>query len=88
MRRLIESDSYQRRCGNRFQLRGDQNQKQRFENDRTGYRVVVPPSLSRRGRPKKFHFAAPGRRIMCVDGLILYWISDERRDFNSRPLAR
>jgi hypothetical protein len=41
-RRLIESDWYQQRWGNRFQLRDDQNQKQRFENDRTGYRVVVP----------------------------------------------
>jgi hypothetical protein len=27
-----------------FQLRADQNQKQRFENDRTGYRVVVTMS--------------------------------------------
>jgi predicted phage terminase large subunit-like protein len=30
--------------GDRYQLAGDQNQKQRFENDRTGYRVVVPMS--------------------------------------------
>jgi predicted phage terminase large subunit-like protein len=43
-RRLIESDWYQQRWGNRFQLRSDQNQKQRFENDRTGYRLVVPMS--------------------------------------------
>jgi len=43
-RRLIESDWYQRRWGNRFQLSEDQNQKQRFENDRTGYRIVVPMS--------------------------------------------
>jgi predicted phage terminase large subunit-like protein len=41
-RRLIESDWYQQRWGSKFQLRADQNQKQRFENDRTGYRVVVP----------------------------------------------
>jgi predicted phage terminase large subunit-like protein len=41
-RRLIDSDWYQQRWGDRFQLRSDQNQKQRFENDRTGYRVVVP----------------------------------------------
>ncbi len=40
-RRLIESDWYQQRWGDRFQLRNDQNQKQRFENDRSGYRVVV-----------------------------------------------
>lgn len=44
-RRLIESEWYQQRYGDRFQLRGDQNQKQRFENDRTGYRVVVPMAV-------------------------------------------
>src|SRR6185436_10549974 len=43
-RRLIESDWYQSRWGHRFQLRGDLNQKQRFENDRTGCRIVVPMS--------------------------------------------
>ncbi len=43
-RRLIESDWYQRNWGRMFQLRGDQNQKQRFENNRSGYRVVVPVS--------------------------------------------
>src|SRR3954453_8613651 len=43
-RRLIECDWYQERWGDLYQLTGDQNQKQRFENDRTGYRVVVPMS--------------------------------------------
>ena len=41
-RRLIESAWYQQRWGDRYQLTDDQNQKQRFENTRTGYRVVVP----------------------------------------------
>jgi predicted phage terminase large subunit-like protein len=41
-RRLIESEWYQRRWGERYQLAEDQNQKQRFENSRSGYRVVVP----------------------------------------------
>jgi predicted phage terminase large subunit-like protein len=41
-RRLIESDWYQERWGARYQLTGDQNQKSRFENTATGYRVVVP----------------------------------------------
>src|SRR5438876_202254 len=40
-RRLIESAWYQERWGDRHQLTEDQNQKQRFENDRTGYRVVI-----------------------------------------------
>ncbi len=43
-RRLIESDWYQQLWGDRYQLAGDQNEKHRFENDRTGYRVVVPMS--------------------------------------------
>jgi phage terminase large subunit-like protein len=43
-RRLIESPWYQERWGDRFQLCDDQNQKHRFENTRTGYRVVVPMS--------------------------------------------
>ena len=43
-RRLIESDWYQQRWGDRYQLSGDQNQKNRFENTSTGYRVVVPMS--------------------------------------------
>lgn len=40
-RRLIESEWYQRNWGNRFQLTSDQNQKHRFENDRTGYRIAT-----------------------------------------------
>lgn len=40
-RRLIESEWYQRRWGNRYQLACDQNQKSRFENDHTGYRIAT-----------------------------------------------
>src|SRR5712692_6504314 len=43
-RRLIESPWYLERWGDRYQLAGDQNQKNRFENSATGYRVVVPMS--------------------------------------------
>jgi hypothetical protein len=43
-RRLIESDWYQQCWGESYQLSADQNQKGRFENTRTGYRVVVPMS--------------------------------------------
>ena len=39
-RRLIESDWYQAHWGQVFQLRGDQNQKMRWENDKTGYRLA------------------------------------------------
>ena len=38
-RRIIQSRWYQQNWGDVFQLTGDQNQKSRFENDKTGYRV-------------------------------------------------
>ena len=40
-RRLIESPWYQKRWGDRFQLRDDQNEKNRFENTATGYRLIT-----------------------------------------------
>lgn len=40
-RRLIQSPWYQDRWGYMFQLSGDQNAKQRFENDKTGYRIAT-----------------------------------------------
>lgn len=40
-RRLIQSPWYQERWGHMFQLSGDQNQKTRFENDQTGYRIAT-----------------------------------------------
>ena len=40
-RRLIASRWYQENFGHIFQLTGDQNQKQRFENDKTGMRIAT-----------------------------------------------
>lgn len=40
-RRLIQSDWYQRRFGKHYQLVGDQNQKQKYENDKTGVRFAT-----------------------------------------------
>lgn len=40
-RRLIQSPWYQERWGAMFGLAGDQNAKQRFENDKTGYRLAT-----------------------------------------------
>jgi predicted phage terminase large subunit-like protein len=41
MRRLIVSDWYQQRWGDRVKLAGDQNQKIKFENTATGFRQAV-----------------------------------------------
>lgn len=40
-RRLIQSPWFQERWGKLFVLCGDQNAKQRFENDKTGYRIAT-----------------------------------------------
>lgn len=40
-RRLVTSLWYQERWGDLFHLTSDQNQKQRFENDKTGYRIAT-----------------------------------------------
>jgi predicted phage terminase large subunit-like protein len=41
MRRLVMSSWYQERWGGLYRLTGDQNEKRRFENDATGYRVSL-----------------------------------------------
>ena len=40
-RRLLQSPWYQERWGHMFSFAGDQNAKQRFENDKTGYRLAT-----------------------------------------------
>lgn len=40
-RRIIQSPWYQQRWGHVFQLAGDQNEKSRYENDRTGHRIAT-----------------------------------------------
>lgn len=40
-RRVIESELYQRCFGDRFRLTSDQNEKQRYENDKRGQRTVT-----------------------------------------------
>ena len=40
-RRLITSEWYQQRWGHIFKLTGDQNQKTRYENDKTGHRAAI-----------------------------------------------
>jgi len=40
-RRIIESDWYRFFWGDRYKLTSDQNQKGRFENDKTGYRMAT-----------------------------------------------
>jgi len=49
MRRLVSSPWYQERWGNVFTLTGDQNEKIKFENDKTGYRMATSVGGSNTG---------------------------------------
>lgn len=40
-RTLIQSEWYQRRWGSRFKLMGDQNAKERYNNNKNGYRIAT-----------------------------------------------
>lgn len=40
-RRVLESSWYQARWGKHFEITSDQNEKMRYENDRTGYRIAT-----------------------------------------------
>jgi len=60
MRRLIESPWYQARWGHVFQLTSDQNQKMKFENDKTGYRMSTSVGGSNTGEG--------GDVLVCDDG--------------------
>jgi predicted phage terminase large subunit-like protein len=58
-RRVIESQWYQDRWGDRFQLSDDQNTKSRFNNDKGGYRLIT--SIESKGA------TGDGANIICLD---------------------
>jgi hypothetical protein len=57
-RRLIDSPWYKAHFGDKFRLTDDQNQKQRFENDKTGYRIATSVGGALTG---------DGGDIICID---------------------
>jgi predicted phage terminase large subunit-like protein len=58
-RRLIESNWYRERWGDRFVLTGDQNTKGRFENSKSGYRLSTSVGGAATGEG--------GDRVVCDD---------------------
>lgn len=58
-RRLIDSPWYQSKWSNIFRLTSDQNEKLRFENDRTGYRLATSVGGAATGEG--------GDRLVCDD---------------------
>lgn len=58
-RRIIESPWYQQNWGHLYQLTSDQNQKTRFDNDKTGYRLATSVGGAATGEG--------GDRVVCDD---------------------
>ena len=54
-RMILSSDKYQRHWGDRFELMGDQNAKQKFANDKTGFKLAT-----------SVHGVGTGERGDCV----------------------
>jgi len=59
-RRLIDSNWYQENFGESFSFQPDQNQKTRYENTETGFRVAITPGMGGTGER--------GNRIVVDDG--------------------
>lgn len=69
-RRLLQSKWYRDRWGDRFSFTGDQNQKTRFENDKTGYRIAGSVGGTTTGEGgSRLICLHPSSLIQCKDGL-------------------
>ncbi len=78
-RRLIASDWYQQRWGDVFRLTSDQNEKKRYENDKTGFRVAT--SVGGVGTGERGdrvvaddpHNVKQGESQLIREGVVLWW---------------
>jgi predicted phage terminase large subunit-like protein len=66
-RDVIQSPWYQKNWSRRFQLREDQNQKTRFDNDRTGFRLASSPGGVGTGEGGDFIVADDPHNVMEVE---------------------
>jgi len=94
-RRLIQSPWYQERWGHVFQLAGDQNQKGRFENDQTGYRLAVGVGGAVTGERGDFlicddpHKALEAGSEAALDTTLEWWDNTwSTRSNNPRTVAK
>ena len=78
-RRIIESRWFREFWGDRFELTSDQNQKTRFENDATGYRIATSVGGSATGEGGDIvvvddpHNVKEGESDPIREGVILWW---------------
>lgn len=78
-RRVITSPWYQKHWGTRFQLTGDQNVKSRYENDKTGVRLVTSPDGGTTGEGGDFVVVDDPHKVKEVEsdtareGVLRWW---------------
>lgn len=78
-RRLIQSDWYQRRWGDRFTLTSDQNAKVRYDNDQMGYRLATSVTGALTGEGGDIividdpHNAIEGESEAIRESTVLWW---------------
>ena len=78
-RRLIDSPWFQRHWADRFRLTGDQNAKQRYENDHTGYRVATSVDGSATGEGGDCvvvddpHNVREGESVLRREAAMIWW---------------
>lgn len=66
-RRIIQHPWYQANFGDAFALTGDQNQKTRFENSKTGYRLATGVGGAATGEGGDFIICLPFEQVVTTD---------------------
>lgn len=89
-RRLIQSSWYQERWGDKFFLTGDQNAKERFENNATGYRIATSVGGTGTGEGGDFisvddpHKVREAESKIQREGVLAWW-DDEMSSRENDP---
>ena len=80
-RRLLQSKWYQSYWGHRFQLMGDVNNKLRFDNDQTGYRIASSVGGSNTGEGAHFEIEDDPNNVKTSDSEVIRNDTNEWHDF-------
>ena len=80
-RRLIQSNWYQRLWGSKFKLMGDVNNKLRFDNDKTGYRIASSVGGSNTGEGGHYEIVDDPNNVLTSDSEVIRTSTNEWHDF-------
>ncbi len=80
-RRLIQSNWYQRLWGSKFQLMGDVNNKLRFDNNKTGYRIASSVGGSNTGEGGHYEICDDPNNVLTSDSEVIRTGTNEWHDF-------